>query len=280
MPENPAGQYNQLGGGNPNLKPEVAKSVTFGAVFQPMRDLTLSVDYFSIKVEDQISGIGAAISVQQCIETGNPLFCGKINRDSRGSLLSTTGFVVATTDNIGKLETEGIDIAADYGMKLPGLGKLDFSLVGTHLRNYVVTDVPGLASYDCAGYFGNLCGTPLPSWRNKLRASWTTPWDFQVALTWRHMASVKLDANSTQSRLKNEEDAAGNVAQLGSRDYLDVAAAYNLTKNVTLRLAVNNLLDKDPPLAVTGAPFGNGNTYPVVYDAAGRRVNINLNAKF
>lgn len=280
VPENPAGQYNQLGGGNPNLKPEVAKSVTFGAVFQPMRDLTLSVDYFSIKVEDQISGIGAAISVQQCIETGNPLFCGKINRDSRGSLLSTTGFVVATTDNIGKLETEGIDIAADYGMKLPGLGKLDFSLVGTHLRNYVVTDVPGLASYDCAGYFGNLCGTPLPSWRNKLRASWTTPWDFQVALTWRHMASVKLDANSTQSRLKNEEDAAGNVAQLGSRDYLDVAAAYNLTKNVTLRLAVNNLLDKDPPLAVTGAPFGNGNTYPVVYDAAGRRVNINLNAKF
>ena len=44
--------------------------------------------------------------------------------------------------------------------------------------------------------------------------------------------------------------------------------------------SVSNIFDKDPPLAVTGAPFGNGNTYPVVYDALGRRFSINLSASF
>jgi outer membrane receptor protein involved in Fe transport len=48
-----------------------------------------------------------------------------------------------------------------------------------------------------------------------------------------------------------------------------------------LRGGINNLLDRDPPLGgVTSAVFGNGNTFPVVYDALGRRVFINLTAKF
>ena len=56
--------------------------------------------------------------------------------------------------------------------------------------------------------------------------------------------------------------------------------AYKLTKNVTLSGSINNLLDKDPPVLNTGAPFGNGNTYPIVYDALGRKFSLNLNAKF
>jgi outer membrane receptor protein involved in Fe transport len=50
----------------------------------------------------------------------------------------------------------------------------------------------------------------------------------------------------------------------------------------SLRLGINNLLDTDPPLASntadaaagygarTAPPFGNGNTYPQVYDSMGR----------
>jgi outer membrane receptor protein involved in Fe transport len=39
----------------------------------------------------------------------------------------------------------------------------------------------------------------------------------------------------------------------------------------TIRLGVNNVFDKEPPLSTsTGAVFGNGNTYPQVYDALGR----------
>jgi outer membrane receptor protein involved in Fe transport len=70
------------------------------------------------------------------------------------------------------------------------------------------------------------------------------------------------------------------VQTLASKDYFDVAASYKVTKNITLSAAVNNLLDTDPPVRNNGAGFTNGNTYPVVYDALGRRVSLTLNAKF
>jgi len=279
IPDNPALQYNAIFGGNQNLKPEVAKSTTFGVILQPMRDLSVSIDYFNIKVDDTIANIAPTVILQQCLTTGNAAFCGLIQRDTVGSLwLTPNAFIRATNTNIGTLETEGVDIGLDYGVKLAGMGKLDFSLVGTILNKYQVEDVPGLPSYDCVGYFGDTCGTPMPEWRHKLRATWTTPWDIQLAATWRHIAEVEFDKRSSQTRLTG--GTAAQVPFLGARDYLDVAAAYNLTKNITLRLAINNLLDKDPPIRTQGAGFVNGNTYPVVYDAAGRRVSINVNAKF
>jgi iron complex outermembrane receptor protein len=276
--DSPAGQYNLFSGGTASLKPEDAKSVTFGLVLQPMRDLSLTIDYFNIRVEDTISSIPAPVSLQQCLETGNPFFCNKIKRDAKGTLWLNGSYIESFNENIGSVETEGVDIGVDYSLKLAGLGKLDLNLVGTYLQSFVTEDVPGLETYDCAGYFGNTCGTPLPVWRNKVRATWTTPWDLQLAFTWRHIDKVELDARSAQTRL-----AGGTAAQvpfLASRDYIDVAASYALTKNLKLSMSVNNLFDKDPPLRTQGSGFVNGNTYPVVYDAAGRRININLNAKF
>ena len=63
-------------------------------------------------------------------------------------------------------------------------------------------------------------------------------------------------------------------------NYFDLSANYNVTKNYSFRFGIRNLFDKDPPLAVTGAPFGNGNTYPVSYDALGRQLSLNFTAKF
>jgi len=41
------------------------------------------------------------------------------------------------------------------------------------------------------------------------------------------------------------------------------------------------VFDRDPPLSgIVGAGFGNGNTYPQVYDALGRRFFFNLTAGF
>jgi outer membrane receptor protein involved in Fe transport len=279
IPDSPAGQYNLIGGGNPNLKPEEAKSTTFGVVFQPLRDLSVSLDYFNIKVDGTISTLGATVTLQQCLNTGNPTFCSLIQRDRVGSLWATpSAFIVDTNTNIGSRETEGLDIGVDYSMKMAGMGKVDFSVVGTYLNKFVTEDIPGLATYDCAGYFGDTCGTPLPTWRHKLRATWTTPYDLQLSATWRHIAEVEFERRSSQTRLAGS--AVANVPYLGARDYLDVSAAYFLTKNLTVRLSINNLLDKDPPIRTNGAGFVNGNTYPVVYDSAGRRVSLNLNAKF
>ena len=58
---------------------------------------------------------------------------------------------------------------------------------------------------------------------------------------------------------------------LKSMDYFDLAAIWDMTDSLTLRLGVNNVLDEDPPLwTYGGAGIANGNTYPGHYDALGR----------
>lgn len=277
--DSPAGQYNYISGGNTNLNPETSNSYTLGVVLNPVKDLNVTLDAFNMKVKNTISSVGPTVILQQCLETGNPVFCGAIHRDKLGTLWATSdAYITATNANLGQLQTQGLDVGADYGMGLGKMGRLDLSFLGTYLKSFVVNDLPGLASYDCAGLFGSTCGTPLPEWRHKLRGTWTTPWNVSVAATWRHIDSVGLDSATTQARLTGS--TTSQVKTLAARDYLDLAASYNLTKNITARVAINNLLDKDPPLRTQGSGLVNGNTYPVVYDAEGRRFSFNLSAKF
>ena len=44
---------------------------------------------------------------------------------------------------------------------------------------------------------------------------------------------------------------------------------------------INNLFDKDPPITSKyGVGQGNGNTFPSTYDALGRKLFMNLTARF
>ncbi len=279
IPDSTAGQYNALYGGNTNLKPEVSKSNTFGFVVTPIKNLNLSIDYFSIDVEDAIGVLPPTTTLTQCLETGNPKFCSLITRDRLGSLWATPAAqVIATNLNIASFGTRGIDFGADYAMGLGSMGKLDLSFLGTYTKKFTVETVPGLGSYDCAGLFGSTCGNPHPTWRHKLRTSWVTPWGMTAGLTWRHFDSVNADVTSDNPQLKGTVREV--QASIPSRDYLDVSMSYKIMKNVTLNGSINNLLDKDPPVLNTGAPFGNGNTYPGVYDALGRKISLSMTAKF
>ncbi len=278
--DNTAQQYNAIFGGNKNLKPETADSITLGVVLQPVRDLNVTLDYFSVKIDDTIAPLNPTISLDQCLSKGDPFYCSKVHRNAQGSLWLPGSFIEATNFNIGKLSTSGLDVGTDYRMKIEGSGQLDFSLLGTYLKTSKTEPIKGLGSYDCAGLYGATCGTPSPRWRHKLRTTWTTPWDFSLAATWRYFGNVNVDTTSSQALL---QDAYADVnKKLNAVNYIDVSGSYNVTKNVTLRMTINNLLDKDPPIAgsTAGAPFGNGNTYPVVYDALGRRISLNLSAMF
>ncbi|MDO8418719.1 MAG: TonB-dependent receptor, partial [Rubrivivax sp.] len=275
-----AGQYNGLFGGNPNLSPETADSYSLGVVFQPTKNLDITVDYFSIKLEDGIGIVGQDLTLDQCLQTGNPVFCDKIHRDSRGTLWATPqAFIEGTNANLSKTETSGVDIGVNYRTTMGTMGGLDVSMTGTALNEFLAEPVPGLGTYDCAGLWGNAsCGTPMPKWRHKLRTTWTTPWALDLSLTWRYIGKVNEEVTSSNPLLTGTVNPV--QSEFSAMNYFDISAKYDITKNLALRLAVNNLFDKDPPVANTGAPYGNGNTFPVVYDALGRKIALSLTAKF
>lgn len=277
--DNPAGQYNALFGGNPDLKPETGKTSTVGLVLTPMKELSVTLDYFTMKVEDVIGNLSPTTVLQQCLDTGS--FCNLITRDQLGTLWATPqAQIVATNQNLSSYKTSGMDVNLDYNRKLGnGYGGINVNFVGTYLKEFKIEEFAGLGEYDCAGLYGSTCGTPLPEWRHKLRATWQTPWNFDLAVTWRFLDSVLLDRTSDNALL------AGNVnpvdRELDKQNYLDIAGSWNINKQFTLRAGINNITDEDPPLsAQVGAGFGNGNTYPQVYDALGRKVFMSVTAKF
>nr|WP_314545137.1 TonB-dependent receptor [uncultured Massilia sp.] len=279
--DNPAQQYNGLFGGNANLKPETSKSYTFGLVLTPMRNLSLTFDYFNMKVKDVIDSLPATTTLTDCLTTGNAGSCSLIHRGANGSLWMDNGaYIVANNQNLGMRKTSGVDVQGNYRMKLPNaMGNLDVNLVGTWLKEFLKEDAPGMGSYDCAGLFGPSCGTPLPKWRHKLRGTWSTPWNVDLALTWRYIDDVQVSSTSGNPILAGNPEPGD--ATFGKRNYLDLAAAWKINSMFAVRGGVNNLLDKDPPIGgVTSSVFGNGNTFPQVYDALGRRVFVNLTATF
>ncbi len=195
--QNAAAQYNGNTGGNPTLKPETAITKSIGVSFQPsfIEGLRVTVDYFDIAIENAIQNPNADFTMLLCSQTGDPTTCGKIHRDSTGSLDGPpSGYVDDTLVNIGSLKTTGADLDAAYKLNLGALGKVNFNLIGTYTSKYVTSPQPG-ASYDCAGYYGGICQSPLPKWRHTLSTTYMTPVKgLDVSLAWRYLGSVKLDA--------------------------------------------------------------------------------------
>ncbi len=280
IPDSPAGQYNQITGGNANLNPETADSYTLGLVLQPIKDLSITLDAFSIDIKDVISTVPPTTTLSNCLATGNPAFCSLIQRDNLGSLWAkNSAFIGANNQNLATRKTTGLDLGLSYGMKVAGYGSFGATILGTYLKSFEQVDLPGGVKYDCVGLYGPTCGTPLPEWRHKARVTWTSPWAVDLALTWRYIDAVLLDRTSSNSNLTGSVNPVDR--ELAAQNYIDLSGSYNITKNLIVSGGINNIFDRDPPIsAQVGAGFGNGNTYPQVYDAMGRRIFLGLTAKF
>lgn len=65
--------------------------------------------------------------------------------------------------------------------------------------------------------------------------------------------------------------------RLPTMSYFDLSASYHFRESVEVRGGVNNLLDKDPPIA----PGGNGYpTNPVYFDTYGMTWKVGFRARF
>ena len=299
---NPANQYNALIGGNPNLAPEKADTYTVGLVLQPrwVPGLAFTVDYFDIKVENLISTLGFQTILSQCLASGDPFFCSKIHRNpNNGSLFgSVNGFIETTNVNIGGQRTKGFDFNGSYSRRLGGIGTLNLSYVGTILRKLEIdTGVDGAAAgqdgkFDCAGFYGNTCGSflsgaPNPKYRHKLRLGMTMPNGLGISGQWRYFSSVKNDALSGDCDIVATNGCVGTVApanqKINAQSYFDLAMTARIADRYNFRLGANNIFDKQPPIVggeVANAPFGNGNTFPQVYDALGRFLFAGVTVNF
>jgi outer membrane receptor protein involved in Fe transport len=284
--DSPAGQYNFIQGGNPDLTPEKADTRTLGLVMNPIRNLTASIDWYDIKIEQAI-GASPAFVLVSCLNSGTN--CNLVRRDALGTLWTDplTGFVTALNTNFGSYHTSGIDFGANYTLGLGDMGRFGINGLVTWLQKFEQEPTKGAGKFDCKGLYGPMCsntGGPNPEWKWKVRGTWATPWSVDLALTWRHISQVKYEATSSDPLLSIVGSTSNTNEKMAARDYFDIAGQWNIDKTFSLRGGINNLFDKDPPLVGSGTAdpsvFGNGNTFPGTYDALGRLVFMNLTMKF
>ncbi|MGN6154175.1 MAG: TonB-dependent receptor domain-containing protein [Sphingomicrobium sp.] len=276
--KNPANQYNGLFGGNPNLTPEKADTWTAGVVIQPrfVPGLALTADYFNIKVKNLIGTSSFSSVLNACMglggETADPTQCLLIHRNTatgslwQGADLDTAGYVILTNQNFEGtgLFTKGFDFQGNYSRRLGGVGTLNVAFVGT-----LVTKL-GTPTDSRPGTFAS--STPSPKWRHTLRVGLTMPNGLGISTRWRHFSGVNCNPALDTGCGSVANPIPGNL-RLSAADFFDLSFTARLAQRLNLRIGANNIFDTDPPLAgsqAVPAGFGNGNTYPQVYDALGR----------
>jgi outer membrane receptor protein involved in Fe transport len=290
-----SGQCGETSGGNPALTPEIADTISYGFVFTPtfFRGFSLSVDYWNILVDKAVTTVPFNLILDGCANSG--VECNLINRNPGTNFGIYGGNGAGGVDlaevNAGALKTAGVDFEAQYHFRLadfgaPDVGSLTFLFNGTYLDK--LDTVIGTDRFNCAGYFGPTCGTPNPQWRHTFRISWNTPWNVLLSANWRYFGQNKLDFDSNQAGLQQggEKDYNPTDEAIPAYNYFDLTATYRLKDKYTFRVGVNNIFDKTPPLvdsenySISAPPFGNGNTYPQVYDPLGRVIFMGVTADF
>jgi len=285
-----------VSGGNPGLAPESADTWSAGLTFTPiaMQTLTASVDYFHILLKGEIATVPGAITLNQCLATGDPTWCSQIVRTPAGALSAAAGdvagggYIVQRDVNTGTALVSGIDLQVNHRLRLFGRwGALSASLTGTWLQHNASAPYRSAPPFDCAGLFGSTClnGSVSPTWRHNLRVTWETPWGVQLSTQWRFIGRTSFDNNSTASLLQYQEEGSFDpvLTHIPSYSYLDLSAIWAVTPHVQFRAGVNNLLDKDPPFLpntdISTATSGTINTFPV-YDVVGRDIFLAVRAMF
>jgi len=64
---------------------------------------------------------------------------------------------------------------------------VNFSLAGTLMMQNSTIPFSRRPTIECKGLFGATCQTVNPRWRHNLRMTWETPWQLEMALTWRYI---------------------------------------------------------------------------------------------
>jgi iron complex outermembrane receptor protein len=280
---NPAGQYNTLVGGNRDLKPETADTLTYGVVLTPtfIPGFNLTVDYYDIKLKDTIGTLNADDVIKTCAETGNPVLCSLIHRDQYGSLWrSPNGYTSSQNANVGTREVEGVDVTAGYTVPA-GNSLFTFNLIGTYLMTSEINT--GLFKYDCVGWTGNICNDPYsdhismqPKWRHLFRLSYETG-NWVLSLGWRYLGTMKAEEASSQPNLANpdliETLKLNKAYEIPAYNWFDIAASWKVSPAIQITLGVNNVADKQPPYGAGNQANDYAAGYYGAYDSYGRYVH-------
>jgi len=295
---NPAVQPNQevpgLFGGNPDLGEETSDTITLSAIWQPafVEGLRVTIDYYDIEVEDAIAplagGVGSILNL--CfnqLRDINSVACQAVSRNPETGVIQSPFLVEALNENIGKLETSGVDFQIDYGFGvdfglLSDFSRFDLQFVGTWMDEFTLTPLQDLGDIknECVGAFGSgICGEPRPEFKTFTSLTWSTG-PLSLNLRHRWLDSVKLDRIVVPARRGQDGPNPSDfpVPEFDGEQYVDLSFNFEFSEQLAFWGGVNNVFDNKPPLI--GANQRRANTFPDTFDPIGTEFYLGAAVRF
>ena len=251
-------------GGNPSAQPETAEIQTFGVVYRPSENFSITIDRFDVALTDALNTLGASFILGQCATTGS--FCDLIERFTSGALAGNPVNVQNTVTNVGGVDTSGWDIALGFDWQTNFLGEVSFKYEASLLSEYLITradhtttDLTGRFVDDLDGYF--------TKYRSSASVAATRD-HFEVKYEMRIIGEAEEDFTDflTGSTLQRTVDG---------RIYHNIFVSLAVPElQLSISGGINNLTNEAPPLSLDGL---NDNTDVRTFDTAGRYFFIRFN---
>ncbi|NYT42729.1 TonB-dependent receptor [Sphingomonas sp. R-74633] len=279
-----------ISGSNPSLKAETSNSLTVGAVLQPrfIRGLSLTADYYQIKVNGIITSLSAQTIVNSCYDSAslNNIFCGQFQRN-RGTTNGPNGEVpgrilfntlISAPLNFAARERRGIDVNFEYRTNLGPDVKLGTSVIYVHVlknSNYQDPTNPNFETNN----LGQL-GDPKDEFRWDLNVE-TGPFTFGYNM--HYIGPMLVTAYSDLYQINGI--APANIDYADTLRYPEVfyhavRFDFDIGKDgrghqFNFYGGVDNLLDTQPPLGSTATGAGSS-----IYSFRGRTFYAGFKARF
>ena len=246
---------------NPFVEPEKSKSYTLGLVIEPIKDTSISLDYWQVKRKNEILGADPATVLAN--PAGFPAATITRNPDSTdgipgkpgsGSLVS----IGAPYTNGPSTKTDGVDLDVRQRVNLGEAGKLTGNLTWTHILHFKRTLTDG-NTYEYSGTDGPTA-LSSSSGQPKDKATFALTWDrgpLSLTGTVNYVSGVK--------NIEFKDDPAGCLiyyAPVGTADgqeapgpgcktasftTFDLTGKYQVTKALQIYGGVSNLFDRVAP---------------------------------
>lgn len=287
----PAYSLEFLSGSNPDLQVEKSDSYTIGGVFEPgfFPGFSLTADYFDIRVNDVITSVNATTLVNTCYDLptlDNP-FCALIERfrgpgvgpngEVPGQILQ--GDLVVSGVNFAARTVRGIDAEVAYRQNIGENSSISTRLIYTHLFERSNFESP--VTPDFENRVLSEIGDPQDEFRWNVDLKLGA---FSIGYQMQYIGPQVLNAFEDTRPLPGATTPNGtppnnldfaDIESYPATFYHDVRFAFDVQDRFELTFGVNNLLDTNPPLDLTG--IGGGSS---IYRVRGRSFSAGFLAKF
>ena len=232
--------------GIPNLKPELSTNISFGLGFNPTKNLSVTVDYYNIRVTDRIVYSSSINTDDKKLAVPTT----DLGRILKGTSVGVNNFDLASVQFfINGIETvnSGIDYVISYRNLELGMGKLGISLAGNFVLDNSIIGNPTVPKA-IADAGSSILNTQIRSLLTDSRPRYKSILSLNYAINkWNfNLANTLFGSTSFQDLDNGGGDMENIKAEFKPAIVSDLSVGYNFSKNVSFTANVNNLLNVIP----------------------------------